>query len=87
MTQTISEKIKLTCPYNIQFRYDKKSNIPYLLEINTRMSGGLYLSCEATHLNIANIALKQLCGHSVSNIMYDMKSHRISYVETGKVLD
>ena len=35
----------------------------YLLEINSRMSGGLQLSCKATGINIPSIAINQLLGN------------------------
>jgi biotin carboxylase len=39
----ISETYKIPYAYNIQVKF--KNNEPYLLEINTRMSGGVHYSC------------------------------------------
>ncbi len=47
-------------PANIQFKMDGTK--PYLLEINTRMSGGLQLSCLATGINMPAIALRKCMG-------------------------
>jgi hypothetical protein len=47
-------------PCNIQFRYH--NDVPYLLEINARMSGGIQYSCTATGVNIPGIAIHRLMG-------------------------
>ena len=52
--------IPLECPCNIQFKY--LENTPFLLEVNTRMSGGTHLSCEASGINIPDIAVNKLLG-------------------------
>ena len=52
------EEIPLSSPCNIQFRY--YNGRPYFLEINTRMSGGIQLSCLMAEVNIPNIAVNQL---------------------------
>lgn len=59
----IGEELNLRFPYNVQFRYrteksgDKNKRTLKLLEINPRMSGGLYYEV-ANGLNIADICLK-----------------------------
>ena len=60
LCHTIMDRIRLEMPANIQFRMEKDR--PYFLEINTRMSGGLQLSCEATGINLPAIALRKLTG-------------------------
>lgn len=55
---------KLECPYNIQFKY--LDGIPYFLEVNTRMSGGVQMACYASGVNIPQIALKKLSGEDAS---------------------
>ncbi len=55
--------VKLESPYNIQFKY--YNGIPYFLEINTRMSGGIHMSCWASGVNIPYIALKKLLGKDI----------------------
>lgn len=53
-------EIPLQNPCNIQFKYLRGT--PYLLEVNTRMSGGIQMSCAATSVNIPDIALNKLLG-------------------------
>lgn len=48
-------------PCNIQFKYET-GKVPKLLEINTRMSGGIHISEWATGINIPSIALAKLIG-------------------------
>ena len=54
------EKFPLEQPCNIQFKY--LNGVPYLLEVNTRMSGGVQMSCAASGVNIPNIAVNKLLG-------------------------
>lgn len=58
------KKVGLECPYNIQFKY--LDGIPYFLEVNTRMSGGIHMACQASGVNIPQLALKKLAGEDVS---------------------
>ena len=74
-----AEKYGLEHPYNIQFKYS--NGIPYLLEINTRMSGGLHYTCLASGINIPAIAVNQLLGIE-SEWTLEEKEKRISYIET-----
>lgn len=53
----------LECPYNIQFKY--LDGVPYFLEVNTRMSGGVQMACYASGVNIPSLALKKLSGEAV----------------------
>lgn len=57
------DKAGLECPYNIQFKY--LDGIPYFLEVNTRMSGGVQMACVASEVNIPFIAIKKLTGEDV----------------------
>ena len=54
------EKVGLEYPCNIQFKY--LDGIPYFLEVNTRMSGGVQMSCLAAGVNIPNIAVNKILG-------------------------
>lgn len=54
------EKFPLEHPCNIQFKY--LDGIPYLLEVNTRMSGGVQMSCVVSGVNIPSIAVNKLLG-------------------------
>lgn len=71
----IGEVLELKFPYNVQFRYEAGSEDGNgvkqlkLLEINPRMSGGLYFEV-ANGLNIADICLKD-CMNRESE--YDIK--------------
>lgn len=59
-TQEVYDAIQLECPCNIQFKYLK--GIPYFLEVNTRMSGGVQMACMAGKVNIPSIAVNKLLG-------------------------
>ena len=58
--EKLLQEIPLECPCNIQFKY--LDTTPYMLEVNTRMSGGTHLSCTATGINIPDIAVNKLLG-------------------------
>ncbi len=83
MVKLIMENIKLDCPCNIQFKL--MSGVPYLLEINTRMSGGLQMSCLAAGVNIPNIALNKLLGKDIKwNV--DRTEKIVSYIEIPQIV-
>lgn len=58
--QDLYKKIPLEHPCNIQFKY--LDGVPYILEVNTRMSGGIQMACAASGVNIPNIAVNKLLG-------------------------
>ena len=58
--QKLYDKFPLEHPCNIQFKY--LNGIPYFLEVNTRMSGGIQMSSLAAEVNIPNIAVNKLLG-------------------------
>lgn len=58
--QEIMNILHFDMPANIQFKMSGSK--PYLLEINSRMSGGLQLSCLATGINVPAIALRKCMG-------------------------
>ena len=60
MCRRFHERFPLEAPFNIQFKY--LDGIPYFLEVNTRMSGGIQLSCVGAGVNIPDIAVNQLLG-------------------------
>jgi len=81
--QTFYDHAGLTGPANIQFRYH--GDTLYLLEINTRMSGGIGYSCLATGVNMPNIAINQLLGiHKEWSLA--RKETLVSYIETPLIL-
>ncbi len=83
MTRVIMNKVNLQYPCNIQFKI--KDGVSYLLEINTRMSGGLQMTCEAENINIPNIALNKVLG---KNIIWSFEPLEkvVSYIEIPKVI-
>ncbi len=84
MVELVMSKIHLQYPCNIQFKV--KDGVPYLLEINTRMSGGLQMSCLAAGVNIPNIALNKLLGKEVAWCV-DSVERTVSYIEIPKIID
>ena len=78
------KKVGLECPYNIQFKY--LDGIPYFLEVNTRMSGGIHMSCKASGVNIPQLALKKLAGEEVT-WSWDHKEKMLAQALEPIVLD
>ncbi|MBC7474858.1 MAG: ATP-grasp domain-containing protein [Candidatus Sericytochromatia bacterium] len=62
IAEQFNESYKLDFIYNIQVRY--KDNVPKLLEINPRMSGGLNTSC-LSGINFPYLAIKLLFGEKI----------------------
>lgn len=60
MCKDFYDKIGLEYPCNIQFKY--LDGIPYFLEVNTRMSGGIQMACLAAGVNIPNLAVNKILG-------------------------
>lgn len=83
MVTRIMETAGLAFPCNIQFKL--KEDEPYLLEINTRMSGGLQMSCLATGVNIPNIALNKLLGREIP-WSFEKKNRIVSYIEVPQII-
>lgn len=83
MTDTVMQRIELKFPCNIQFKL--KDSVPYLLEVNTRMSGGLQMSCLAAQVNIPNIALNKLLGRDIDWTM-DRTEKTVSYIELPRII-
>lgn len=84
MTANILNKVNLQFPCNVQFRYS--GDTLYLLEVNTRMSGGLQMSCLASNVNIPNIALNKLLGKDLSWDIDDETERVVSYIEIPKII-
>lgn len=79
----IYRKVELKHPCNIQFKYLK--DIPYFLEVNTRMSGGVQMSCAASGVNIPNLAVNQIIGIE-KEWKNNFKEKYVSHVEIPVVL-
>lgn len=75
--------VPLECPCNIQFKYLDKT--PFMLEVNTRMSGGTHLSCAATGVNIPDIAVNKLLGIEKPWLL-ERKPALVTHVEMPIVL-
>lgn len=72
------DKFGLDMPCNIQFKYFKGK--PYFLEVNTRMSGGVQMSCLGGGVNIPYIAVSKLLGKDIP-WKTEKSDRRVSYVE------
>lgn len=83
MTECVMERVGLRYPCNIQFKF--RGSVPYLLEVNTRMSGGLQMSCLAAQVNIPNIALNKLFGREIDWTM-DRTEKTVSYIELPQII-
>ena len=77
------EAFPLEMPCNIQFKY--LDGIPYLLEVNTRMSGGVQMSCAASGVNIPGIAVAKLLGIDMEWTC-DRTERSVTHVEVPVVL-
>jgi biotin carboxylase len=62
IARKLTERYQLSYLYNIQVKYHKGE--PFLIEINTRMSGGIYKSCFAG-VNLPYLAVQALRGEKV----------------------
>lgn len=69
----------LKMPCNVQFKYHDGK--PYLLEVNTRMSGGIQLSCLAAEINIPRLALERLMGIE-PELHIIRRERKVSYIES-----
>lgn len=76
-------KIPLEQPCNIQFKY--LDGVPYILEVNTRMSGGIQMACRATGANIPAVAAGRLLGRRLPWHV-DRKERAVSHIEMPVVL-
>lgn len=77
-------QMPLECPCNIQFKY--LDGIPYMLEVNTRMSGGIQMACAASGVNIPAIAVSKLIGKEMPWCNPKVEK-KVTHVEVPIVLD
>jgi carbamoylphosphate synthase large subunit len=61
IARNVSEKCRIPYVFNIQVKYNK--GVPKLLEINPRMSGGLFITC-LCGVNMPYLAVKTIMGQS-----------------------
>lgn len=85
MCRAVVYGIGLECPCNIQFKLSENET-PYLLEINTRMSGGTPMGCLASGINIPNIALNKLLGREVGWTPFKGEK-TVSYIEVPQIIN
>ena len=82
MCRAFFHRFPLEAPFNVQFKY--LNGIPYFLEANTRMSGGIQLACAAVDVNIPDLAVNKLLGiHKPWSIC--KKETYVTHVETPVV--
>lgn len=77
-------QMPLENPCNIQFKY--LDGTPYLLEVNTRMSGGIQMACAASGVNIPAIAVNKLLGEDMA-WYNNHEEKKVTHVEIPVVLD
>ncbi len=77
------QEYPLACPCNIQFKTLK--GVRYLLEVNTRMSGGIHMACRATGVNIPDLAVNKLLGKQKDWHLAKVP-HAVTHVEMPIVL-
>jgi hypothetical protein len=82
ISRRFAAEYRIPYVYNIQVKYN--NGIPKLLEINPRMSGGLYITC-LSGVNIPYLAVKAVLGEAVA-IPVPQLGITASYVEQPIVL-
>lgn len=78
-----AEATELKYPFNLQLRYHKGEL--YLLEVNTRMSGGVHLSSLSGY-NIPYLALRELLKLDIS-LPSEIRELKVTHIETPIVLE
>ncbi len=79
----LAERFGFNQPFNLQLRYHEDTL--YLLEVNTRMSGGIHYSYYAG-INLPYLALKKLLGQVVEVPVYPPDIIDLVYVEQPVIL-
>jgi biotin carboxylase len=77
IARSIAGKCRIPFVYNVQVKYNK--GVPKLLEINPRMSGGLFITC-LTGVNMPYLAVKTIMGQSFERPVPEF-GVRASYLE------
>lgn len=81
--QRFLRKDRIRVSVDIQFKY--LDGIPYFLEVNTRMSGGVQMACVVSGINIPNLAVNKILG-----INKEWKSEKetkwVSHVEVPVII-
>ena len=71
LANKFARDFKIEGPYNLQLRWH--DGIPYLLEVNTRMSGGSHMAY-MVGINFLALAIEQLVTGTISKSVEDMTS-------------
>jgi biotin carboxylase len=82
LAHTFHREFKLPYIFNIQVKYT--NGVPKLLEINSRMSGGMHISC-LSGINLPYMAIKILLGEEISR-MHPRYGIRASHIEKEMIL-
>ncbi|MWV45727.1 carbamoyl-phosphate synthase large subunit [Paenibacillus sp. HJL G12] len=82
ISEKVAEAYHIPYVFNIQVKYNK--GVPKLLEINPRMSGGLYITC-LSGINIPYLAVKTILGQPFETPQPKL-GIRASYVEQAVLL-
>ncbi|ULT59192.1 ATP-grasp domain-containing protein [Neobacillus drentensis] len=82
IAQRFHQEYQLPFVFNIQVKYSKE--VPKLLEINPRMSGGLHFSC-LSGINIPYMAIKVLLGEEIGPVKPRF-GIRASHIEKEMIL-
>ena len=84
LADKFARDFKIEGPYNLQIRWH--NGIPYLLEVNTRMSGGSHIA-DKVGVNFLALAIEQLVRGDISKFP-DIKKLdiKVTQIETPIVL-
>ena len=84
LAEKFARDFKIEGPYNLQLRWH--NNIPYLLEVNTRMSGGSHIA-DKVGVNFLALAIEQLVNGGISNhVEINKETIKVTQIETPIVL-
>ena len=83
IARSVAEKCRIPFVFNIQVKYNK--GIPKLLEINPRMSGGLFITC-LSGVNMPYLAVKTILGQPFEQPVPQF-GVKASYIELPVVME
>jgi len=82
IARNVAEKCKIPYVFNIQVKYNK--GVPKLLEINPRMSGGLYITC-LSGVNMPYLAVRTMLGQTFETPVPRL-GIKASYIEQALIM-
>lgn len=86
--ERICKTLELKFPFNVQFRYRENNDTPFIIDINPRLSGGIYQEVNVG-LNLAKVCLDDLmCNNDVYNVekFKNFKEIKVTHIEKSIVL-